>query len=65
MRIIKSIITSITIDDIESLTFLIGYFCMFLGIASMYILGVSQFALNLCYVGVWLTVISISIFVYK
>lgn len=65
MRIIKSIITSITIDDIESLTFTIGYFCMFLGIAYMYIFGINEIALNFCYAGVWLTVISISIFVYK
>lgn len=65
MRIIKSILTSITIDDIESLTFIVGYFCMFLGIAGMYIFGISEYAVNLCYVGVWLTVVSISIFVYK
>ena len=55
----------ITIQDIESLLFIIGYVCMLLGISSFYIFGVNEIALNLCYAGLWSTIVSFAIYIYK
>ena len=55
----------ITIQDIESLLFIIGYVCMLLGISSFYIFGINEIALNLCYAGLWSTIVSFAIYIYK